>query len=151
MKFLKILPSVISKRNLETLRSILSELGQIRKTKESRRPAKQKPVANVSKELKRKTGKISSPANPKTTDNVSKELKSLLWDFRRDNYQVYLKSDEWKAKRRKILKMADYKCRRCGARATQVHHETYKRIYNEKLTDLTALCSDCHSKIHKKG
>ncbi len=129
MKFLKILPSVVSKRNLNTLGSILSELGQVitlpQKTKESPRPANQKPV-----------------------DNVSKELKSLLWDFRRDNYQAYLKSDEWKAKRNEVMRMAGYKCRKCGARATQVHHETYARIYNEKLTDLTALCSDCHRKIH---
>lgn len=81
-------------------------------------------------------------------DTISKILKSLLWDFRRDNYQEYLKSDEWKAKRKKILKMAGYKCRRCGASATEVHHETYERIYNERDIDLTALCSNCHRKIH---
>ena len=82
------------------------------------------------------------------TDNTSKVLKSLLWEFRRDNYHEYLRSESWKAKRRKILRMANYKCRQCGERATQVHHETYARIYNEKDTDLTALCEACHSKIH---
>ena len=129
MKFLKILPSIVSKRNLETLTRMLSELEEIitptQKTRSSRRPTTRKPA-----------------------DAITKELKSMLWDFRRENYQEYLKSDDWKAKRNKVMKMAGYKCRRCGERATQVHHETYERIYNEKLTDLTALCSECHSKIH---
>ena len=39
-------------------------------------------------------------------------------------------------------------CRRCGKRATEVHHETYKRIYNEQLSDLTALCGNCHEAAH---
>ena len=68
----------------------------------------------------------------------------------REKYQQYLKSDAWKNKRAAILKKAGYKCRRCGARATEVHHETYKRIYNEKLSDLTALCRECHQKTHTK-
>ena len=96
----------------------------------------------------RNTHKNNRSVRTTPTDNTSKALKSLLWDFRRDNYHEYLQSKEWKAKRSKILRMANYKCRKCGERATQVHHETYERIYNEKDTDLTALCKDCHSKIH---
>ena len=68
----------------------------------------------------------------------------------KDNrYRRYLASDEWKAKRDTILKMAGYRCRSCGKRATQVHHETYRRqVFNEKLTDLTALCGSCHQRKH---
>ena len=43
-------------------------------------------------------------------------------------------------KRRTIMKRAGYKCRKRGRRATQVHHETYKRIGRERLSDLTAVC-----------
>ena len=86
---------------------------------------------------------------PKQKDDISKTLTGLLWDFRRDNYHAYLKSDAWQAKRRKILKIAGYKCRDCGEHATEVHHETYKRIYNERLTDLTALCRKCHDARHQ--
>ena len=66
----------------------------------------------------------------------------------RQRYQTYLQSDVWKAKRKEVLKVAGYRCRRCGARATEVHHETYKRIYNENLSDLTALCENCHKAAH---
>ena len=66
----------------------------------------------------------------------------------RDKYQKYLQSDAWQEKRATILKMSGYRCRRCGARATEVHHETYKRIYKERLSDLTALCRSCHEKAH---
>lgn len=130
MNLLKILPSLFSKQNIRIVKRFLSELGHHSATPPSKH--------------RRDTQKRS----PQSSDAVSKELKSLLWDFRRDTYHAYLNSKEWKAKRRKILKMAGYKCRKCGTRATQVHHETYKRIYNEKLTDLTALCADCHNSIH---
>lgn len=130
MNLLKILPSLFSKQNIRTVKRILSAFGH-------------RSAPSHSKQ-RRETQNRSSH----TSDTVSKELKSILWDLRRDNYHAYLNSKEWQAKRRKILKMAGYKCRKCGARATQVHHETYKRIYNEKLTDLTALCADCHNSIH---
>lgn len=130
MNLLKILPSLLSKKNLQLLSSFLSELGH-------------RSAPPHSKQVKDRQNR-----SPQTSDTVSKELKSLLWDVRRENYQAYLTSKEWKTKRNKVLKMAGYKCRKCGAKATQVHHETYKRIYNERLTDLTALCSGCHQRIH---
>ncbi len=66
----------------------------------------------------------------------------------RERYQRYLQSDAWKTKRKAVLHAAGFRCRRCGVPATEVHHETYKRIYNERLSDLTALCSDCHQAAH---
>lgn len=64
-------------------------------------------------------------------------------------YQTYLYSKKWKVKRRKVLSRAKYKCERCKKRqATQVHHLTYKRIFNEKLSDLMAVCAKCHMEIH---
>ena len=66
----------------------------------------------------------------------------------RERYQRYLQSDAWKTKRKAVLQAAGFRCRRCGKRATEVHHETYKRIYNEQLSDLTALCGNCHEAAH---
>ena len=66
----------------------------------------------------------------------------------RERYRRYLQSDTWKTKRKAVLQAAGFRCRRCGAPATEVHHETYKRIYNEQLSDLTALCGDCHETAH---
>ena len=66
----------------------------------------------------------------------------------RERYRRYLQSDTWKTKRKAVLQAAGFRCRRCGAPATEVHHETYKRIYNEQLSDLTALCGDYHEAAH---
>ena len=68
----------------------------------------------------------------------------------RERYRRYLQSDTWKTKRKAVLQAAGFRCRRCGAPATEVHHETYKRIYKERLSDLTALCSKCHEAAHTR-
>lgn len=52
--------------------------------------------------------------------------------------------------RKAVLQAAGFRCRRCGAPATEVHHETYKRIYKERLSDLTVLCSNCHEAVHTR-
>ena len=44
----------------------------------------------------------------------------------RECYRRYLQSDAWKTKRKSVLQAAGFRCRRCGAPATEVHHETYK-------------------------
>lgn len=64
-------------------------------------------------------------------------------------YQAYLESDEWKNKRIQLFILRGNKCEKCGSsKHIQVHHKTYKRIFNEKLSDLMVVCGDCHQKIH---
>jgi len=67
-------------------------------------------------------------------------------------YIEYLKSDEWKEKRRYLMEVSDWTCSKCGAKATQLHHVSYENIGNEELdTDVIPLCKDCHDEIHGKG
>lgn len=69
-----------------------------------------------------------------------------VWSRR---YDEYLKSPEWKSKRKKVLKRANGTCEGCGERsATQVHHLTYKHVREEFLFELVAICDACHNKIH---
>ena len=70
---------------------------------------------------------------------------------RRDYYNnVYLKSDEWRHKRELVLTRDNWKCVRCGAPATQVHHKRYakRRIGKEPIEWLESVCKDCHEGIH---
>ena len=61
--------------------------------------------------------------------------------MKKKSYSRYRKTKQWQGKRRTIMKRAGNKCRKCKKRhATQVHHETYKRIGRERLSDLTAVC-----------
>jgi len=70
-------------------------------------------------------------------------------DEKRKVYYEYLKSDKWKRKRDKVMLRDKNVCQACLTReATDVHHLTYERIYNEPLFDLVAICRPCHEKIH---
>lgn len=64
-------------------------------------------------------------------------------------YKDYLKSDEWYKIRAQKVEDADRRCQLCyNLGNLQVHHRTYIRIFNEKLSDLTVLCKRCHEKFH---
>jgi 5-methylcytosine-specific restriction endonuclease McrA len=68
---------------------------------------------------------------------------------RRSAYEWYRCSPSWHERREWILQRAMGICEICGKRpATEVHHRTYKRIFNEDPTDLVALCRQCHAEIH---
>ncbi len=64
-------------------------------------------------------------------------------------YQAYLDGPIWETIRLIILDRDDFTCQKCKkTRATQVHHRTYDRIYNEHPDDLISVCGSCHREIH---
>lgn len=64
-------------------------------------------------------------------------------------YAEYLNSSEWKRKRAKVMQRAGGICEGCmEARATDVHHLTYKHVGDELLFELAALCRSCHDRAH---
>jgi len=67
-------------------------------------------------------------------------------------YARYLKSAHWQQFRAHKLKLVENKCEDCGAyrRSPQLHHLTYLRLGDERLSDVLALCGRCHMKRHKK-
>ena len=66
----------------------------------------------------------------------------------REEYAAYLRTPGWKDKASKVMRRDGRICR-CGDRADHVHHLTYERIGDERLTDLVAICDPCHAKIHR--
>ncbi len=66
-----------------------------------------------------------------------------------DAYTGYLKGAQWDNRRRLVLKRANGLCEGCRNQpATQVHHLTYRRVGNEMLFDLVAVCDHCHAICH---
>lgn len=64
-------------------------------------------------------------------------------------YNDYLESPEWRGLRDKVLNRADGRCECCQIEmATEIHHSTYRRVGNESLADLVALCRACHARQH---
>ena len=69
----------------------------------------------------------------------------------RKNYEDYLKSDEWKAKRKHIAELRKYTCEVCGKvvlKGFHIHHKTYEHFKYELDSELMFLCEDCHTNIH---
>jgi 5-methylcytosine-specific restriction endonuclease McrA len=64
-------------------------------------------------------------------------------------YSAYLNSDRWREKREKVMRRANFVCEGCGnAKATDAHHLTYRRVGDEMLFDLVALCRAGHERCH---
>lgn len=73
------------------------------------------------------------------------------YERRHSLYYAYLHSDEWKYRKTQALKRAGYRCSLCGTgKNLEVHHITYKNLFNENDDDLLAVCKNCHNKIHEK-
>lgn len=67
-------------------------------------------------------------------------------------YQTYLESEKWARLRERVLRRDKYLCQECRkCEATQVHHKTYKRIFNEPMRDLVSVCKICHKAIHARA
>jgi 5-methylcytosine-specific restriction endonuclease McrA len=66
------------------------------------------------------------------------------------NYQAYMNSRAWFAKRQQRLEIDDHRCRKCGHNdALQVHHLKYDNLGNEPMGDLVTLCDRCHGDEHE--
>ena len=75
--------------------------------------------------------------------------RNANWKNIYKTYKDYLKSDDWKYLRDKIIKSRKV-CEICGInKHLIVHHKNYDRVPQEKSKDLMVLCWDCHNDIHK--
>ena len=107
--------------------------------------------------------KFSLVENHNVLKWYSEELNAKYYENRRNSfltnrekekqewfksYAVYLNSIEWKQKRLKVLERDRFTCQGCLTnRANEVHHLTYKHVYNEFLFELISLCKPCHDKL----
>lgn len=62
-----------------------------------------------------------------------------------ENYRAYLRSAEWKEKRKEFIEAANGECEECGSKGKlQVHHLSYDNVGDENIDDVEVLCKDCH-------
>jgi hypothetical protein len=66
------------------------------------------------------------------------------------NYRQYIHSAGWRALCNAKLFEANYKCEKCGRDdgKLDVHHKTYERLGDERMSDLIVLCRYCHKVSH---
>lgn len=64
---------------------------------------------------------------------------------RRVQYQIYMVSPFWEARRWECIHLANRGCAACGKQSRlTVHHLTYERIFHEPQSDLLCLCWKHH-------
>lgn len=87
---------------------------------------------------------------PKWQAYIAKRVaRKRLKKLGRMSYAQYIKSALWIKRRTKCLKKAKYRCRICGERAVTAHHKRYPKDYRyDKVSNLVALCWECHSYKH---
>lgn len=65
-------------------------------------------------------------------------------------YLKYINSAEWRRKREDAFVFHGKMCGHCGStKQLEVHHTTYKNLFNEPMGDLMVLCHLCHKKVHQ--
>lgn len=67
-------------------------------------------------------------------------------------YSNYLQTKHWKKMRKKVAEYYNYTCVRCNGvfkERYHIHHNNYKRLGNEKMSDVSFYCNRCHAIIHK--
>lgn len=70
----------------------------------------------------------------------------------REKYAAYLCSREWGLLREAVHERADGICERCKKNPIDhVHHLTYARKYEERLSDLQGRCKECHEYGHGRS
>lgn len=63
-------------------------------------------------------------------------------------YNEYRKTKHWRSLRAAVRSRAGGACEACGAQgSTDTHHRSYERLGEERLSDLVALCRDCHRDV----
>jgi hypothetical protein len=70
------------------------------------------------------------------------------------NYAKYISSEAWRRCPARLaeLEAAGHRCRICFQEGTshsplEVHHATYRRLGQEEVGDLLALCGPCHREV----
>jgi len=87
---------------------------------------------------------------PETPKPAPPPIPNELPSRQYKSYDEYIRSTDWKKKRDYVIFLAERKCQNCGKeKPLEVHHLTYERLYRERLTDLKALCKDCHPPADK--
>ena len=71
---------------------------------------------------------------------------------RKEEYDLYLKTERWSFLRKSALDAALHRCQVCNSsKFLQVHHRKYPTVLGqEDLSFLTVLCRKCHCLFHGK-
>jgi len=74
-----------------------------------------------------------------------------LYKKRREIYDAYINSQEWRQKREQVLQLKGSACFVCGCDYDDIHHLHYETLGDEcTRNDLEPVCRACHLEIHSE-
>lgn len=77
------------------------------------------------------------------------QKQSAVTALRKLPYKEYLLTEHWQEFRKHALKRAKYRCQLCNKSGKlDIHHRTYENLGCEHVSDVIALCRECHEKHH---
>lgn len=80
--------------------------------------------------------------------NIAIKEREQIWEERKEKYERYINSTEWREKRKIAFKKWGTRCFICNIEnANEVHHVSYKNLYNETDKDMVILCHHCHINV----
>lgn len=120
-------------------------------TKLQKKPKSQKVIAAIERTERKIAKKLSViEAFGVVEGKKPKRRKIARSRFSYGDYEKYMKSPEWSARKAAYYEEHHRECRSCGddEKEVHLHHRTYARIYQEEDGDLVPLCRDCHAMLH---
>lgn len=94
--------------------------------------------------------KKAKQSDGNSINEISRYIRFSKTTFYR--YSIHLQSKHWRILTRQTLDRDSWTCQFCKkAKATEVHHLTYKNLGNESLDELISCCKACHESIHDKS
>jgi hypothetical protein len=106
-------------------------------------------IERAERKLKKRIAVIDAfGVSEKSEPRRKKKIKQNKFGF--GDYNKYINSREWAARKASYYETHHKECRSCGSdeRDMHLHHRTYARIYQEEDGDLVPLCSECHAMLH---
>jgi hypothetical protein len=105
------------------------------------------------------TGEKLEPYDESAADRYRNMLRTVNDLTRMDQkarrlqeYNLYLQSEEWALRRKKVIERCGNICEGCRRKQVEhIHHLTYTHTGRELLFQLVGLCESCHKAAHDDG
>lgn len=108
-----------------------------------------KAIEKAEKKLAKKLSVLDQIGVSEKFERKTRKKTQVSFGF--GDYNKYINSREWAARKSAYYEAHHKECRSCGADEKEIHlhHRSYARIYQEEDGDLIPMCVDCHAMLHE--
>ena len=98
--------------------------------------------------------KVRKEENKKKREEAkANKLTKEQWEERQVKRKAYMRTPQWLKLKKDVIDFQNQRCGHCNVlidtNVSDLHHMTYDRLFNERITDMMALCRPCHHRYHQ--